>query len=408
MKSSHSKSDSHFSMLNGKRVLFESRDLSLRTELSKQLQESEEIFKSFVANTINGIGLCDEEGIFTVWNSGMVRITGLEKEKVLGNYIWDIQYQFFNHSKRKSQLHEKLKKTTQKILEKGKIPKKLLKREIQLVNTKAKAKTIQSLSFLIPTGKGYKIGIIFRDITTEKALEYKIKQKSKEVQEIDKLKSKFLNNISHELKTPLTCLTTYSELLKDALKDKVDEKQRLCLKEIEHNVKRLVIEVESLLDLSNLESDRMFLNREMMNVKEQIYIVVRDMRPIFKQKRVELVINVERIPKLCLDQRAFRQIITNLLNNAIKNTLSGEIVIINAEYANGELFCSVTDQGSGIDPHNLSDVFEKYYYAPQKDALAIGGTGLGLALCKKLVTMHGGRIWVRNNPERGSTFYFTI
>lgn len=226
----------------------------------------------------------------------------------------------------------------------------------------------------------------------------------------DRLRSQFLNNISHELRTPLTCLKTYSDILKDTMRDKANESQVLCLNEIEHNVRRLLTEIELLLDLSKIENDKMLVKHETMNVKEQIYMVVKDMRPMFKQKNTKLIIKIEKMSELHIDSdsRAFRQIITNLINNALKNTPSGGAVHLRAEYKNEEFHCSISDQGSGIDPHNFLDVFEKYHYAPQKAALAVGGTGLGLVLCKELVGMLGGRIWVENNHEGGNTFFFTI
>lgn len=395
--------------LRGKKVLLAAiRDLSIRFEALRNLSESEERFRGIIEHSSNGIVLCDEEGIIRVWNYGMKTITGIKAEKVLGQFIWDVAYDQLNDDQRIIKEYKELKMVMLKIFGTGEIPPHIQKREIEIINTENQKKIIQYLSFPIPTAKGYKWGIVFNDITTEKALEEEIKQQNEELKRMDSLKNQFLTNISHDLRTPLTCLSTFSEILKDTLKDKADDRQTLCLKEIEHNVRRLLTEVDSLLVLSRIEIDRLPIKREMVNLKEQMYSVIKDMRPLFKQKNTRLIINIGKIPDISLDPRAFGQIITNLLNNAVKNTPPGGMVTIKAQYSKGELFCSVADQGSGIDSDNLQHVFENYYYAPQEDAQAAGGTGLGLTLCQELVTILGGRIWVENNPERGSTFCFII
>lgn len=394
--------------LKSRKVLLAAiRDQSIRFEALRNLSESEERFKGIIEHSSNGIVLCDEEGIIKVWNHSMQKITGIIAERVLGRFIWEVTYHQLAEEHRIIKGYEDLKLVMLKIFESGEVPPDIQQMEIEIINTEKQKKIIQYISFPIPTAKGYKWGIVFSDITTEKALKEEIKRQNEELKKMDSIKNRFLTNIGHDLRTPLTCLSTFSEILKDTLKDNADVRQILCLKEIEHNVRRLLTEVDSLLALSRI-NDRQPINKEMVNLKEQIYSVIKDMRPLFNQKNARLVINIGEIPDISLDPRAFRQIITNLLNNAVKNTPPGGMATIKAQYSSGELFCSVTDEGSGIDSDNLQHVFENYHYAPQKDAQTAGGTGLGLILCKELVTILGGRIWVENNPERGSTFCFTI
>lgn len=394
---------------NGKKIgICIARDLSFRKEALRQLCESESRFMRIIEKTYNGIALCNEDGVIVIWNSSLEKITGLEKAKAFGCYLWDVLFQFFPQAANNQHFCIKLKNLILTGLKEGKLPKDIIPKESQLIDAQGKGKFIQSASLIISTEKGNNLVLIIRDITTGKFQENEIRQQNEELRRVQKLRSRFLSNISHELRTPLTCLSTYTELLRNNLQDKVGETEKLCLKEIEHNVRRLITEVESLLELSRIENDSLTITIESMNVKEQIYLVVKDMRPIFKQMKVRLIIKIGKIPELRCDSKAFRQIITNLLNNAVKNTPPGGAVLIKALYRKGEFYCSVTDQGSGIDLNSFPDVFEKIHDAPQKDAKEAGGTSLGLVLCKELVNRLGGQIRVENNPGGGSIFSFSL
>jgi len=383
-------------------------DVTRQSSICEQLAEREERFRGIVERSSNGIGICNEDGVLIKWNKSMEKITGLNEAEVLGQYVWDVNYTLLPKSRQNDKEYVRIKNLILKVLKEGKIPEDISGKQIEFINVHGEIKIIQNLSFVISTRMGHELVVICRDITVEKNLENEIIRQNEELKKIDRIKSQFLNNISHELRTPLTCLNVYYEILKESLKDKADDRQLFCLREIEHNVRRLLTEVESLLKLSRVENGLFIIRPQLTDVKEQIQSVINDMRPLLEQKNARLIQNIGDIPKIDLDPAAFRHIITNLLNNAIKNTPAYGAITLHAEYKTQKLYCSISDQGAGIDPGNLANVFENYYYAPQKDAVEVGGTGLGLSLCKQLVTMLGGEIWAENNPDKGCCFYLII
>lgn len=235
-----------------------------------------------------------------------------------------------------------------------------------------------------------------------------IRQQNVELTKLNNLKNDFLRNISHELRTPLSCISIYTEMLRNKMNYDMDEVQLNCITEIEQNVQRLLYEVETLLLLSKVNTGKLNLNIEEVKAHEVIYNVIDAMNPFFKQKDIILVNRIERVPSIKMDSRAFQLIVTNILNNMLKFLNSQGQITVQLQYQNEGLLCKISDSGPGVRLEERHSVFDRFYQAPQIGASYIGGTALGLSLCRDLIEMHGGKIWIEDSPAGGSIFCFTI
>ncbi len=225
----------------------------------------------------------------------------------------------------------------------------------------------------------------------------------------DMLKSSFLANLSHEIKTPLNTIIGFSELLasdNNSLEQK--KKYERILYESNEILLRLV---KDILDISHIESNQLVLNRSEVNVVEVIDSLEQVSKVMLKEKNKTGIIFVKDIPKekifVNTDIVRLRQIFTNLIDNAIKYTSQG-VITIGLSVKDDYLLFYVKDTGIGIEKRYLDKIFERYYKVNRSDNKFLTGAGIGLFLSKRLVELLGGKIWVDSEVEKGSTFFFTL
>jgi nitrogen-specific signal transduction histidine kinase len=224
----------------------------------------------------------------------------------------------------------------------------------------------------------------------------------------DKMQKEFINIAAHELRTPIQPVLSLSEVLYSQLKDNVQQRQ--LLDAIIRNAKRLRRLTEDILDVSKIESRSLMLKREQVNVNHMILNIARDYENDVENTKLEVRVHKEDI-FIEADRERLNQVISNLLNNAVKFTKEGIISII-LEKKEGEaegdnssvVVISVKDTGTGIDPEIFPRLFSKFATKSQT------GTGLGLFISKSIIEAHGGKIWAENNREGkpGATFSFTL
>jgi two-component system, OmpR family, phosphate regulon sensor histidine kinase PhoR len=218
---------------------------------------------------------------------------------------------------------------------------------------------------------------------------------------LETVRSDFVANVSHELKTPLTVIGGFAETLGD---DTVDaEVRRQFASAILSNTRRMQRIVDDLLDLSRIESGGWTPNPMSIGVESLATEVLGNARSISDAKGIDLRIDVE--PKTMVveaDPTALRQVLTNLVDNAVRHTTSGEVVV-RARPLNGGTALSVQDTGAGIRTEHLARIFERFYRVDSGRSRDQGGTGLGLAIVKHLVEAHGGRVTATSEPERGTS-----
>jgi two-component system, sensor histidine kinase and response regulator len=231
---------------------------------------------------------------------------------------------------------------------------------------------------------------------------------NEKLQEHDRLKSAFVSIVSHELRTPMAAIKGYVENMLEGMPGPLTEKQTYYLTRVLHNVERLTRMLDDLLDLSRIEAGRVELNVGPVLLQELIVEVVEGFQSIARRKLITLHAYADKtLPVIRADRDKLHQIFTNLLQNAIKCTRNGGEVELNAKVRDDAVLVCVSDNGIGIHPDELEKIFDTFYRGRgvSEDAR---GAGLGLAITKRFVELHGGRIWVESSLSEGSQFYLTI
>jgi signal transduction histidine kinase/DNA-binding response OmpR family regulator len=230
-------------------------------------------------------------------------------------------------------------------------------------------------------------------------------------EEAKRFKSRFAANISHELRTPLYIIVGFSETMlfaPESYGQTLPAAYRSDLMEIYESSRHLLSLTNDVLDLSQIEAGRMGLVKEPTDVAEVLQEAVDLIQPLVERKGLALQVKVHQpIPELRLDRTRIRQVLLNLLNNATRYTERGEITL-QAQTDENQLLISVSDTGPGISAEQLERIFESFYQVDVSTSRRHGGAGLGLAISRYFVEMHGGRIWAESEPEVGSRFYFTL
>ena len=232
-----------------------------------------------------------------------------------------------------------------------------------------------------------------------------VEESNRKLKEMDEIKSRFFANISHELRTPLTLLLAPLETLLHRFNRSFDEETRDLLTTMHFNGMRLLKLINDLLDLVRLESGRMEVKREPLEVAEFVKGLASAARQVAEDKRVRLETYVEPALGTVLgDRDKLEKVVSNLLFNALKFTSAGGRVELRAEKRGEELVLVVTDTGMGISEKNLPHVFDRFWQADGSSKRKYQGVGIGLALVKELVEIHGGRVGVESQEGKGTTF----
>ena len=232
---------------------------------------------------------------------------------------------------------------------------------------------------------------------------------SRELEAASRMKSEFLANMSHELRTPLNSILGFSEILHDETFGPINEKQSKYVNNIRSSGRHLLQLINDILDLSKVEAGKMELNYEDFSVSDALDEVKTLVAPIASKKNTTIGVTVEpELSTIHADVRKFKQILYNLLNNAIKFTPDGGSVAVDARRCEDMARITVTDTGIGIPAEAVKKLFQPFVQADSSTSREYGGTGLGLSLVKRFVELHGGEIRVESEPGKGSTFTFTI
>ena len=232
-----------------------------------------------------------------------------------------------------------------------------------------------------------------------------------QIAEVSRLKSEFLANMSHELRTPLNAILGFSELLRDDLAGKITDKQRRdCLDNIYNSGRHLLSLINDVLDLTKIEAGRMDLVYEDFTVESALREVLNVVRALAMKKEIEIGSTVEPVDlALIADKNKFKQVLYNLLSNAIKFTPNRGRVEVRAGRLEGDLLrIQVQDSGIGIPQEQQHKIFGAFYQVQSASNREYPGTGLGLALTKRLLELHGGSIEFESAPGQGTTFAAVI
>jgi signal transduction histidine kinase len=231
---------------------------------------------------------------------------------------------------------------------------------------------------------------------------------NRELKAASQHKSEFLANMSHELRTPLNAIIGFSEVMSEGMFGELNEKQREYSQDIHASGQHLLSLINDILDLSKIEAGRMELELTEFHLPTAIENALTLVRERAGRRGTALETHVdERLGQVQADERKIRQVVLNLLSNAIKFTPEGGRIDVRAVPRDGIVEVSVSDTGVGIAPEDQGAIFEEFRQVGAA-AKKVEGTGLGLALSRKFIELHGGRIWVESQVSAGSTFTFTI
>ena len=277
--------------------------------------------------------------------------------------------------------------------------------EIIFVDISANMITIKDETF---------IQVVMHDVSQRKMLEQQIIMQNKNLQnankslrEVDQMKMEFLDNISHELRTPLSIIIAYSEALRD--ENIGPENRAKFLGVIAENGQDLLQLIDDLLDLSHLEMSGAMVNTSLSHVHDVVRSVWRRVERLAADKRIRIEFEPgEDVPVIYIDNRRITQVLMCLLHNAIKFTGERGSITVRTRLGEEGVLVEVEDTGTGVAPDQLPKIFDAFKQLDGSSTRKWGGLGIGLAMAKHIVELHGGRIWVESDEERGSVFTFVL
>jgi signal transduction histidine kinase len=231
----------------------------------------------------------------------------------------------------------------------------------------------------------------------------------RELKRLNDLKTEFLSMVSHDLLSPLSSVEGFLSLM---LKEEVGPltgQQKEFLTLCAGSLQRVTMLIDDLLDLSRIEAGAVKIRPELVDLRDLLALARREHEPSAREKGLTLALSVpDGLPLVNADPHRLRQVVDNLLRNALKFTPEGGRVLLSARRRGDEVIVSVKDTGIGLSETEREKVFERYYQVEESASRRARGAGLGLAICKSLVEHHGGRIWVDSVPGRGSDFQFSL
>jgi len=256
---------------------------------------------------------------------------------------------------------------------------------------------------------------IFRDITERKKAEEMIQKLNEELElkvvdleEITRMKTEFLSLTSHELRTPLTPIKAQLEMLQEGYKGKMSEKQKESIEVVLRNLTRLDNLINDILDISRIEAGRVRMYFEPMSINDAVKEAIKMQEPFAEEEDIKIIARFAELPTIIGDAERLRQVISNLLNNAIKFSEKSANVVVETRRVGGNVMFGITDSGIGISKEDKEKLFKPFSQIDPSLGREHGGSGLGLAIAKGIIQAHNGKIWVKSEPGKDTTFYFSI
>jgi PAS domain S-box-containing protein len=370
------------------------RDISHIKKAEEALRESEALFHTIFSSATEGMSLQKFDGEILDANPAVCRLLGYTCEELIG----------MNASKLVTpEISSRFNKITEELLSKGYF-------EIETINLRRDGTPVQvevSIT-LIEIGGQKRVLAVTRDITERKRVakerEAATKARIETLEKLDRMKDDLLEMTSHELKTPLTSMSSFVQLLLDGKLGKISRKQRDGLDSISDDTKRLRSSIDKIMEISRLESGVVKYNMETLQLSDVIRGVVDEVRQLAVEKNIKIDQMTARLPLVKADRKQVNTVISNLLENAIKFTPKNGKISIEARQEGTNVVVSVRDTGIGISKEDMKELFTKFYQADH----SIPGSGLGLCICKAIVEAHSGKIWAESELGKGATFSFTL
>src|SRR5882724_11683951 len=249
--------------------------------------------------------------------------------------------------------------------------------------------------------------IVTNEIRKRHRVEKALIRAKEEAERASKFKDRFLSTMSHELRTPLNAVMGFSDLLADKRYGELSERQQRYVSHINTGGRHLLKLINDILDLSKIEAGRLEISREDLSVETIFGEVLSALRPLVEKKTQTLSSLAEPGLSVHADATRFRQVLMNLVGNAIKFTPEGGRIELEAQQVESEVQVKVRDNGPGIPKEEQKRIFDAFYRL-RKSGEGTEGTGLGLAITESLVKLQGGSLGLESEPGKGSCFYFSL
>ncbi|WP_406660576.1 PAS domain S-box protein [Methanolobus sp. ZRKC3] len=370
-------------------------NISEKKAAEKALQGSEEKFKKVFDNSNDAIYLLDLEGHFLEVNKVAHQQLGYTHDEMLEMKIQDTYTSYYTAS-----FHERVAE--------------ICKNEhaiFEVVRSKKDGSSlpIEMSASLLEYDGNKAILVISRDIAERKKAEKMLLNAKMNAEAANKAKSEFLANMSHELRTPLNAIIGFSDLMLEETYGILNKEQKRHVQNVSHAGKHLLNIINDILDISKMEAGKMNLHYEDFFVYSALHEVTSIIAHMASKKNLKLTTAIKPLDiQINADRGKFKQILYNLISNAIKFTPEGGSIIVRTECKTDSVVVLVEDTGIGISKENIGKLFQPFTQLESSSTRQNGGTGLGLVLIKKFVEMHGGNVWVTSEPGIGSTFSFEI
>jgi two-component system, OmpR family, phosphate regulon sensor histidine kinase PhoR len=350
------------------------------------LVESEERQRLILETAGEAFVSMDAEGSISGWNASAEQTFGWKREEAIGRQLVETIIPPASREDHRQGLEH--------FLRTGKGP--LLGKTIEQMALHRDGHEIPVELTISPlrVGDGYVFNSFIRDIT----------ERQEAQREADRLKDEFFALVSHELRTPLTSIIGYLELVKDDAEGKLDEEAWDHLEVMQRNADRLLRLVGDILLVAQVQAGTFTVATEQSDVSTLVLHAVEAATPIAEAKGVALDLHSDPVPSIEVDRDRLAQLLDNLISNALKFTPAGERINVRSSASDGAVVIEVENTGSYLSPEEQEQLFDRFFRTSDAVHNAMGGVGLGLAICKAIVEAHGGQISVRSKEDVATTF----
>ena len=374
-------------------------DITTRKKAEEALQQSEKRTRLVIETAYDSFISMNAEGLITEWNHQAELAFGWSCEEAVGKLLADLIIP--------TQYREAHSRGLRHFRATGEGP--VLNKRIELTAQRRDGHEFPVEMTISPVrlGQTHIFNAFVHDITDRKRAEEALVHAKEGAERASKFKDQFLSTMSHELRTPLNAILGFSELLTDKRYGEMNERQSRYVNHIHSSGRHLLKLISDILDLSKIEAGRMEIVREDVAVDLIFNEVLSALQPLAAKKSHSLTHNVESNLYVRADPTRFKQILMNLIGNAIKFTPEGGRVELTARSMDGQVRVEVRDNGPGIPPEDQQRIFEAFYRRAESGK-AVEGTGLGLAITERLVHMHGSQLGIDSQLGQGTCFHFSF
>jgi len=363
-------------------VIHLGRNARVRRLLEMEVRRARNYFGSIVENSPYGICVTDMSRRIMITNKAVEDLTGYGREELIGQPVTT----FYSSEAKKESIDLETLRGGHRVVEQLRFRKK--------TGEEVPVKVSQSLVYSL-------------DDQSEMLIESYSDQTDR--LRVDQLKNEFVFVAAHELRNPTTAIRMLLDIIFDDRRLVIDPIMRGYLAKVQEADDRLIHLVDDLLEVSRTEAGRLKITVEPQNIVEHVNNLMAELRPNAVSKGVNMLYSPSpRTPQVRADANKLKEVLTNLMANAIKYNVTGGTVTVEHEISNGKLVTHVSDTGIGMSDEDQKKLFQKFWRSEDLAVRAQAGTGLGLFIVKELVERMGGKVWAKSRPGKGSTFSFSL